>query len=294
MASRQRPDLYGRQSPSQAYPPPTAGPRGGPPAYPGRGSAAPYPQPPGQRAERQPREREARARNPGHQAALRGVPKYSERAAARPVEPVRLTPEEMKTNKECADFFSLIVMADRLERAWIDDVIPNAEYEAACSKLIMQFNTVRKNSRSVRDLKKFTADYHCNAAHGMQMGLGRLITGIPATMEHNVVPVSERNYEGRAKRIHECTQAFITLLDAIEIGNTTAEQLAPLARELLKSLGRVEGLEAGYQFKAQCQAWVAKIASMTAYEKLSDEELANFRMQALAGYDEYADSLQKL
>lgn len=233
-------------------------------------------------------------RNAKRQAALQGVPKLSERASARSVEPVRLTPEEMKANKERADMFSLIVMADRLEHAWVEDAIQNAEYEAACTKLIQQFNVVRKNSQSVRDLKKFTEEYHCNAAHGMQMGLDRLLTGFPATVEHNIVPSSRRNYKARAKSIHDCTEAFIALLDAIEIGNTTAEQLAPLARELLKSLGNVEGLESGFQFKALCHGWVEKIGTMSAWATLSDEELANFRMQALAGYDDYSDSLQTL
>lgn len=284
MSTRQRPDLYGGgagRSSQLPYHARAATPPTGPPYYP-------------QQQKTSAKHVEQKERDAKRHIALQGVPKLAERASARPIETVRLTEEEMKANKERADIFSLIVMADRLERAWIDDIIPNNEYEAACTKLIQQFNVVRKNSQSVPDLKKFSEEYHCNAAHGMQMGFSRLLTGMPATMEHGMIPTARRNYEGRAKRIHDCTEAFIALLDAIEIGNTTAEQLAPLARELLKSLGKVEGLESGFKFKALCQGWVEKIGAMSAYATLADEELANFRMQALAGYDDYSDALLML
>jgi hypothetical protein len=233
---------------------------------------------------------EHQAREMQRARALEGVPKLSERASARPAKPVELTTDEAKVNSERAAIFSQIIVADRLERVWMDDIISNEEYEEACVKLIQQFKNARKAyERSVPDLAQFGADYRCNAVHGVQFGYNRLITGIPATREHDMVRT--RDYQGRGQRIHACTEAFISLLDCFEMGNSTAEELAPLVRVLLNTLSRVEGLETGFKFKAICQAWVEKIGAMSAFATLSAEDLANFKMQVLAGYDEYSAAL---
>ena len=41
-----------------------------------------------------------------------------------------------------ADLFAILKTTEKLERAWTQDVISAADYEAACAKLIAQFKTL--------------------------------------------------------------------------------------------------------------------------------------------------------
>jgi ESCRT-I complex subunit VPS28 len=280
MSSQRRPDVYGG-----------GGGHGGPrylPAAPHPGTVPPH------YARPSPLDREQQEREAKRARDLEGVPKRGERedaAARRTAEGVvRLSPEEKRLDEERGQIFSLIYMADGLERLWMDNTILDEDYEKACRKLIQQFGVARKAyETSVPDIAQFGAEFRCNAAHGLQFGYTRLMSGVPATMEHGLPSSEDRKRQ--SQRVHECTEAFISLMDNLELGHTTAEQLQPLARELRMTLGRVEGLETGFPFKAQIQAWLEKLCGMSALAALSPEDLADFKMQLTAGYQEYSDAL---
>lgn len=267
MASRSRPDFYNGAAPPRSN-------TRAPPTLPPHQSQALRAQAAGEAA---------RAR------ALEGIPRVSERPSAPAAAPVRLSADEKRVNDERATIFSLIMMADRLERVFIDDLISVADYEATCRKLIQQFSTARKTfERSVPDMNQFVSDYRCNAAHGIS-GYARLVSGIPATMEHGVQALHDPK---RLHYVHACTEAFISLIDTLELGSSTAEQLSSLVIELRKALSRVEGLPAEYAFKTQIGVWAEKLGSMHALAALSDHDLADLRMQLVNGYQEYSDSFR--
>lgn len=234
-----------------------------------------------------------RAADAARAEALRGVPKKSARAgsaANRARETMAFGDDERKLHEERAQIFSLIIQADRLERVWGNDGISNDEYEEACKDLIRKYNTlIGPYGRSVPDVRQFGIDYRCNAAQGAEFGYRRLVlAGIPATREHGMLR-EERNKQ--VQRVHECTEAFISLMDTIGMGHVRVEDLVPDVRSLYKALCNVEGLDHGFKFKEQLGSWNERLDSMGALSTLSAEDLAKFKLQVESGYEDYRDWL---
>lgn len=85
------------------------------------------------------------------------------------------------------------------------------EYEAACSKLIAQFKTVRSAlGKSHADVESFMAAYGMHCPYARQR---LLVSGMPATIEHS----APKDDSQVAKAAAECTQFFITAMDSLKV-----------------------------------------------------------------------------
>lgn len=118
-----------------------------------------------------------------------------------------------------ADLFAIIKTTEKLEKAYVRDVISAREYEPACTKLIAQFRTLKTAVRdTVPDVEQFMENYKmdCPAA------LNRLlVSGIPATVEHK----SASSDSGTAAAVAECVQDFITAMDGLKLGLLAVDQV---------------------------------------------------------------------
>lgn len=80
-----------------------------------------------------------------------------------------------------ADIFAIVISIDRLEGAYVRDIISSQQYEPACHKLLAQYKTLWNSMRdSVPDVDAFIRRYsmHC------PMAVSRIKSGVPATIEH--------------------------------------------------------------------------------------------------------------
>lgn len=122
-----------------------------------------------------------------------------------------------------ADLFAIIKATEKLEKAWVRDLISAKEYEPECSKLIGQFKTVKTNLEGhVDDVEKFMKDYSmvCPAAKN------RLITsGLPATVEHQAPKSQDEANSG--KKVAETVQYFITAMDSLKLEMRAVDEVFP-------------------------------------------------------------------
>jgi ESCRT-I complex subunit VPS28 len=65
---------------------------------------------------------------------------------------------EREMYENFADLYAIIKTTEKLEKAYVRDVIGAKEYEPACLKLIAQFRTLRTTLKdSVPDVERFMA-----------------------------------------------------------------------------------------------------------------------------------------
>lgn len=120
-----------------------------------------------------------------------------------------------------ADLFAIIKAVEKLEKAWVRDLISAKEYESECFKLIGQFKTIKTTLEwDVDDVEKFMKDYNmvCPAAKN------RLITsGMPATVEHQAPKSQDETNAG--KKVAETVQHFITAMDSLKLDMRAVDQV---------------------------------------------------------------------
>lgn len=204
-------------------------------------------------------------------------------------EPVLLSPQEKRKLEPHAQLFTLIVLADRLEQAYMSGAAPTAEYEEKCNELITKFKNARRAYADViPDIDQFAAEYRCGPEHGYQFGLHRLhVSAMPATSENSLPRSGDEKLQ--AKHVQACTQSFITLMDAFAMEQRAVETLLPFSRQLQITLGRVDGIGQGFLFLDQIREWADKMNTMPAWQDLTAEDVATIRLQTELGYRAFID-----
>ncbi|KAH0722406.1 hypothetical protein KY289_005450 [Solanum tuberosum] len=105
---------------------------------------------------------------------------------------------------DVAELFAIITAMEKLEKAFVRDIISPADYETECQKLISHFKILSLILKdTVPNIKQFHDAYkmNCSAA------LNRLVTsGVPATIEHRATSV-----------VSECVKNFITRMDSFKL-----------------------------------------------------------------------------
>ncbi|KAI7864930.1 vacuolar protein sorting-associated [Spinellus fusiger] len=141
-----------------------------------------------------------------------------------------------------ADLFSIIVLMEHLEKAFIRDSITAEEYTPHCANLIAKYKTTMNFlSDNVQSLEVFMNDYKltCPAA------VNRFKIGVPATYEHAIG--SHHNDMGKsAKYIAESVLHFITLMDTLRLNRYAVDELHPILADLIQSLNNVPVLPAEF------------------------------------------------
>lgn len=87
-----------------------------------------------------------------------------------------------------AELYAIIISLDFLEKAYLRDSIAHTEYTPTCLRLLAQYNGILRNNEQVAaefgGLDAFKAKYGIECSHATN----RLKVGVPATVEHAVVP----------------------------------------------------------------------------------------------------------
>ncbi|KAI8581027.1 hypothetical protein K450DRAFT_234285 [Umbelopsis ramanniana AG] len=167
-----------------------------------------------------------------------------------------------------ADLFSIIVLMEHLEKAFIRDSITADEYTPQCSNLIAKYKTALNFlSDTVTDLESFMAKYKlsCPAA------VIRFKIGVPATYEHAIGDPSKDTGKS-AKYVAEVVQHFITLMDTLKLNIYAADSLHPILADLIQSLNNVSTLPADFDGKAKVKNWLITLNGMKASDEITEEQ----------------------
>ncbi|KAJ3330204.1 hypothetical protein HDU76_006221 [Blyttiomyces sp. JEL0837] len=135
-----------------------------------------------------------------------------------------------------AELFSILMVTDAVEKAYVRDAITAQEYTPACTKLIAQFKTAR-DLCNIPDLESFMQEFKLSCPAATK----RLIEiGVPATVEHAVAETGSSRQQ--IKVVADITTSFITLMDSIKLNMIAMDQLHPLLSDLIQLLNKVPNL----------------------------------------------------
>ncbi|KAF9278569.1 hypothetical protein BGZ68_008495 [Mortierella alpina] len=184
-----------------------------------------------------------------------------------------------------ADLYSIIVVLEHLEMAYIRSAITHTEYTPACRQLIAQFRTASSLLGDVvPDLEKFMKEYNLDCPAAAK----RIKIGVPATVEFgdNGAP-DEVNGHRTAKYVAETVENYITVMDTLKLGMTAVDALHPLLADLIQSLNNVRSLPADFEGRAKVREWLIKLNNMRASEELGADEKRQLEFDLESNYTSF-------
>lgn len=142
---------------------------------------------------------------------------------------------EREMYENFAELYAIIKATEKLEKAYVRDVISSQEYEVECQKLIAHFKTLASTLKDiVPNIERFADTYKmdCPAA------INRLVlSGVPATIEHRAAAASSASTS--AAIVAECVQNFITAMDSLKLNMVAIDQVHPFLSGLNGSLNKL-------------------------------------------------------
>jgi ESCRT-I complex subunit VPS28 len=180
---------------------------------------------------------------------------------------------ERELLESLADLYAIIRATEKLERAYVRDLVSAADYEADCLKLISQFNSLSSSLAGVVTIPRFVQAYRldCPAA------LNRLVqSGVPATVELRAATAScsaPAATAASASAIAQCVQSFITAMDAVKLNMLANDQVRPLLHDLSTSMGKLGTvLPPDFEGKVKVNEWLEKLRKMGAGDELTKQQ----------------------
>ncbi|KAL5342459.1 VPS28 protein-domain-containing protein [Aspergillus crustosus] len=195
-------------------------------------------------------------------------------------EEVKLTSRSAERDlyESLAEIYSIIVTLDGLEKAYIKDVITEAEYTETCTRLLKQYKSSLGDDAVARefiDLETFKQTWGLECPRATE----RLRIGLPATVEQASHGGSTANKASGASGsavgasgtlILTATENFITFLDALKLNMFSKDALHPLLSEVIQSVNKVTDVD--FENRAKIIQWLITLNQMRATEELSEEQ----------------------
>lgn len=184
-----------------------------------------------------------------------------------------------------ADLYSIIRATEKLEKAYVRDIIPPADYEADCLKLIAQFKTLTSSLPDSVDRFVDAYNLDCPAA------LNRLLSsGVPATVEHRAASSSSSSVSS-ASVVAECVQHFITAMDSLKLNMVAVDQVHPLLADLSSSLAKLSLLPPDFEGRVKMKDWLARLSKMGAADELTEQQARQLHFDLESSYNSFMAAL---
>ncbi|XP_010422371.1 PREDICTED: vacuolar protein sorting-associated protein 28 homolog 2-like [Camelina sativa] len=196
---------------------------------------------------------------------------------------------EREMYENFAELFAIIKATEKLEKAYIRDLINPSEYESECQKLIVHFKTLSATLRdTVPNIERFADTYKmdCPAA------IYRLVTsGLPATVEHRATVVASTS--NSASIVAECVQNFITSMDSLKLNMVAVDQVYPLLSDLSASLNKLRILPPDFEGKTKMKEWLSRLSKMGAADELTEQQSRQLHFDLESSYNSFMAALPK-
>lgn len=223
------------------------------------------------------------------------------------------TRAERDLQDSLAELFSIIVTLDELEKAFLKDAVPEAEYTEICERSLRQYKALLADetiSNAFVGLDEFKAKFEVNQrsdcsefvsrANASQLEVPRaterLRVGMPSTTvtasSAGPTPApaaSNATSNTSGVLILEATQDFITFLDAVRLGLLSKDQLHPLLTEVIQSVNKVADTD--FENRGKIVQWLITLNQMKATENLSEEQARELEMDIQQAYQGFRRTL---
>ncbi|CAF2042438.1 BnaA09g20000D [Brassica napus] len=188
-----------------------------------------------------------------------------------------------------AELFAIIKATEKLERAYIRDLISPSEYESECNKLILHFKTLSASLRdTVPSIQRFADTYKMDCPSALY----RLVTsGVPATVEHRATVAASTS--NSASIVAECVQNFITSMDSLKLNMVAVDQVYPLLSDLSASLSKLSILPPDFEGKTKMKEWLSRLAKMGAADELTEQQSRQLHFDLESSYNSFMAALPK-
>ncbi|KHN00114.1 Vacuolar protein sorting-associated protein 28 like 2 [Glycine soja] len=173
------------------------------------------------------------------------------------------------------ELYAIIKATERLEKAYVRDIISPQEYELECQKLIAHFKTLASTLKdTVPSIERFADTYkmECPAA------INRLVvSGVPASTS--------------AATVAECVQNFITSMDSLKLNMVAVDQVHPLLSDLYASLNKLTILPPDFEGKTKMKEWIARLSKMGAADELTEQQARQLHFDLESSYNSFMAAL---
>ncbi|KAK3187145.1 Vacuolar protein-sorting-associated protein 28 [Lecanicillium sp. MT-2017a] len=205
------------------------------------------------------------------------------------------TRAERDLQDSLAEVFSIIVTLDEVEKAFIKDAIPAAEYNEICERSLRQYKALLADEAIAKEfgsIEQFKAKWDLEVPRATE----RLRSGVSITIEQpggaaaapapSAAPTSSTN----GVLILEATQEFITFLDAVKLGFLSKDQLHPLLSDVIQSVNKVTDKD--FDNRGKIVQWLITLNQMKASEELSEQQARELDMDIQQAYQGFRQTLQ--
>ncbi|OMO76551.1 Vacuolar protein sorting-associated, VPS28 [Corchorus capsularis] len=194
---------------------------------------------------------------------------------------------EREMYENFAELYAIIKATEKLEKAYVRDIISSSEYETECQKLIAHFKTLASTLKdTVPSIERFADTYKmdCPAA------INRLVTsGVPATVEHRAAAAASATTS--AAIVAECVQNFITAMDSLKLNMVAVDQVHPLLSDLSASLNKLTILPPDFEGKTKMKEWIARLSKMGAADELTEQQARQLHFDLESSYNSFMAAL---
>lgn len=186
-----------------------------------------------------------------------------------------------------ADLYAIIKVTEKLEKAYVRDIISSKEYEPESLKLIAQFKTLTSSLKdTVPSVERFMETYKMDCPSAFN----RLVTsGVPATVEHKAATTVGTN--SSAAIVAECVQHFITAMDTLKLNMIAVDQVHPVLADLFASLNKLSILPVEFEGRSKMKEWIGKLSRMGAADELTDQQARQLHFDLESSYNLFMAAL---
>ncbi|XP_030543513.1 vacuolar protein sorting-associated protein 28 homolog 2-like [Rhodamnia argentea] len=186
-----------------------------------------------------------------------------------------------------AELYAIIRATEKLEKAYIRDIIPPSEYEIECQKLITHYKTLASTLKdTIPSVERFADTYKmdCPAA------INRLVvSGVPATVEHRAAAATSATTS--AAIVAECVQNFITAMDSLKLNMVAVDQVHPVLSDLFASLNKLTILPPDFEGKTKMKEWISRLSKMGAADELTEQQARQLHFDLESSYNSFMSAL---
>lgn len=230
------------------------------------------------------------------------------------------TRAERDLQDSLAEIFSIIITLDELEKAFLKDAIPEAEYTEICERSLKQYKSILADeavARAFVGLEEFKAEWDVSPNLLRALGdmkiletgksrdrsdnqqqlevpraterirVGMPSTAVTASSGSAPAPAAAGNTSGAL--ILEATQDFITFLDALRLGLLAKDQLHPLLTDVIQSVNKVTDRD--FENRGKIVNWLITLNQMKVTEELSEAQARELELDINSAYQGFKSTL---
>ncbi|KAI0171274.1 ESCRT-1 complex, Vps28 subunit [Pestalotiopsis sp. NC0098] len=195
------------------------------------------------------------------------------------------TRAERDVQDSLAEIFSIIITLDELEKAFLKDAIPEADYTEICERSLKQYKSILADETVARrfvGLEEFKAEWDLEVPRATErLKVGMPSTAVNASAGAAPAPAATTSNKSGAL-ILEATQEFITFLDALRLGLHAKDQLHPLLTDVIQSVNKVTDRD--FENRGKIIQWLITLNQMKATEELSEEQARELESDINSAY----------